>query len=721
MVERLRFHFKRWLPLLAVAVITYLVFPPPQAAGPAAPRLGQVARENVVAPFAFTVRKSADELAREGESRAITTPPVYRFSAAAYDSAMSASRGFFADLERIAASQLADFRAEDVVRAAIDRVHLEPAAAQYLADSARRRTLGTATTHFLAEALSQGVADAGVMRGEPSRHVALLRNETERVIPRDSILTFADLMERAEAAGLLVGDPIGERALRRLVGAFFQPTIVPDQMLTSVRRDRLRASINPVKHEVRAGERIASAGEMITEDIQAKLVALQDELHREGQRGRMIRSAIGALLFNTIVLSAFWLLLVFYRWESYRKLREMYFFAGLFTFVIVVTAGVAALFPGRPELIPIPFVSIVLTMLYSGRVGLFASVALAILFDGQWPLRESHTLFFGLVGGVAGAVGIRVVRRRHHLYLTMGVVAGAYALASLTIGLIEGWTTPLFTVSAVLGLLMAPVCASFAMILLPVAESATRITTDLTLLELSDLGRPLLRRLAVEAPGTWAHSLTMANLCEAACNMIGANGLLARVGCYYHDIGKLANPTYFVENQGGGPNPHDDLPPHDSVKIIRRHVLDGTALAEDAGLPKVVKDFIPEHHGTSELAYFVNRARVQNVMFDPADFRYPGPRPQSAETAVAMLADSAEAVVRVLDNRTPEAVREAIEQLVRQKLASGQLDDAPLTLRDLDLIKREFARVMSGTYHKRIGYPQVSTGVTQEFQIVANE
>jgi len=215
----------------------------------------------------------------------------------------------------------------------------------------------------------------------------------------------------------------------------------------------------------------------------------------------------------------------------------------------------------------------------------------------------------------------------------------------------------------------------------------------------------------------------MANLCESACNMIGANGLLARVGCYYHDIGKLANPGFFVENQAGGPNPHDDMPPIDSAKIIRSHVLDGIALAEAAALPPVVKAFIPEHHGTTEINYFLTRARTRDPegRVNPADYRYPGPRPQSAETAVAMLADSAEAVVRVLEDRSPERVRDAIEQLVAQKLASGQLDDAPLTLGDLDRIKREFARVMSGTYHKRIGYPRASGGFTPEFQAVERQ
>jgi putative nucleotidyltransferase with HDIG domain len=215
----------------------------------------------------------------------------------------------------------------------------------------------------------------------------------------------------------------------------------------------------------------------------------------------------------------------------------------------------------------------------------------------------------------------------------------------------------------------------------------------------------------------------MANLCESACNIIGANGLLARVGCYYHDIGKLANPGHFVENQGGGPNPHDQMRPQDSAHIIQSHVADGLALADAAGLPEIVKAFIPEHHGTTYITYFLSRARGSDPdgRVDPADFRYPGPRPQSAETAVAMLADSAEAAIRVLGNPTPEAVRSAIEHLVQQKLGSGQLDDAPLTLRDLDRIKREFARVMSGTYHKRIGYPRASGGITPEFQNVERE
>ncbi|HEY0351772.1 MAG TPA: HDIG domain-containing protein [Gemmatimonadales bacterium] len=717
--ERARFHLVRWAPLFAVAILTYVAFPPRVGVGIAVPAVGQIAKRDVVAPFAFDVHKSPEEIAREGESRALTAQPVYRFSPTAYDSSLAAARGFFADLARAAQAGGPD----SVEKAVGSRIRLGPEETRFLADSTNRRQIQEVFTHFLAEALSRGVADAGAILGEVSPVIALRRGETERIVPRDSILTFADLMEQAEAAGINLPTAAGQRTLRRLVGAFYHPTIVVDPLVTAARRQQLRGSVDPLKYSVRTGERIVRAGEPVTEEARAKLLTLLDEHRRRGTGGLAVRSAAGTLLYNAMVLSAFWLLIMFYRRESYNHLREMVFFGALFALVVLLTAGLASVFPGRPELVPIPFVAILVTMLYNGWIGVFAAVTLAILLDGQWALRESYTLFFGLVGGVAGAIGIRVVRRRRHLYVTIGVVAGAGILATIAVGLTQGWTSSTIVGSCLLDLVIALASAALAMILMPMAESATRITTDLTLLELSDLGRPLLRRLALEAPGTWAHSLAMASLCESACNIIGANGLLARVGCYYHDIGKLASPGHFVENQGGGPNPHDQMSPQLSAHIIQSHVADGLALADAAALPEVVKAFIPEHHGTTYITYFLSRARGNDPegRVDPADFRYPGPRPQSAETAVAMLADSAEAAIRVLNNPTPEAVRSAIEHLVQQKMGSGQLDDAPLTLRDLDRIKREFARVMSGTYHKRIGYPRPSGGVAPEFQSVERE
>jgi putative nucleotidyltransferase with HDIG domain len=221
--------------------------------------------------------------------------------------------------------------------------------------------------------------------------------------------------------------------------------------------------------------------------------------------------------------------------------------------------------------------------------------------------------------------------------------------------------------------------------------------------------------LSLEAPGTYAHTIAVANLAEAGCRAIGANALLARVGAYYHDIGKLGRPQYFVENQARDRNPHDNLGPDASAQIIREHVSEGLALAEQYRLPRALRAFITEHHGTGEISYFLGKARENGAFVDSSRFIYPGPVPRSAETAVVMLADGVEAATRVLNEPTPSRVREVIEHIVRLRLEQGQLRESPLTMRQLELAKEEFARVLNGVYHTRVDYPRSSGGITAEF------
>lgn len=719
LLDRVRFHSARWGLLAAVAVLTHLGFPAPASLSTPPVELEAAAGREIIAPFPFAVLKSDEEIAREGDARANTIRPVYRFSPTSGDSALAAMRTFFARLE----TGRTDAQQELASTGTGPRVRIHADEAAYLTDGAQREELQGLLSGYLTAMLARGVADAGVMRAEPSPLVSLRRGDSERIVPRDSLLTFADLMSRAEEVDPGPSTELGRRLFRKLTAAFYRPTVVPDQELSANRRDQARLEIDSVKYQVAAGERLVAAGEPISPEARDKILALRAELQRRGLDGFVSRTVAGPLLYNAIILSTFWLLLLLYRRESYNEIREVAFFAALFGLVVLLSAVLSRLFPDRPELLPIPFAAILITMLYNGRLALYAAVTLAILLGGQWVLRENNTLFFGLVGGVSAALGMRAVRRRHQLYVTIAAVAGAYTLAAFTLALTLGWALDAVVSSVLAGAVLALGSASVAMLLMPVAEAGTRITSDITLLELSDISRPLLQRLANEAPGTFAHSLAMANLCEAACSAIGANGLLARVGCYYHDIGKLKNPLFFVENQSRGANPHDDLQPEESAQIIRSHVPDGLALADEAKLPPVVRAFIPEHHGTSDIKYFLHRARgrAPSVAIHIEDFCYPGPRPQSVETAVAMLADSAEAAVRVLEDPTPPAVAQAIDYLVNQKLAAGQLDEAPLTLRNLDRIKAEFARVMAGVYHNRIEYPRTSGGITPEFHAVQRE
>lgn len=422
---------------------------------------------------------------------------------------------------------------------------------------------------------------------------------------------------------------------------------------------------------------------------------------------------LGPLLYDFIILSVFWLLIAYYRRETYAQLREMLFFAVLFSLAIVLSDLLDGLFPARAEPLPIPLAAMLLTLLYNGRIAITGAITLAFLLGTQAGNTDAATLFFGVAGGVAAALSMRVVRRRSQVLTSAIAITLAYALATFTYGLMAGWPPADMLRSAAVGAIVALVSTSVAMMLLPLAEWLTRITTDLRLLELADPTRPLLKRLATEAPGTWAHSLQMAALCEAACDAIGANGLLARVGCYYHDVGKLANPEYFVENQQGGRNPHDSLSPRDSARILRNHVDHGLELADQARLPNAVRQFIAEHHGTSRTGSF--NQPTQSASGDDAVFYYPGPRPSTPETAVAMLADSAEAAVRVLNDASPQLVRDAVDHLVEKKIAAGQLREAPLTLADLERVSAELARLLSGMHHSRIEYPSGAGGITSSF------
>jgi cyclic-di-AMP phosphodiesterase PgpH len=253
--------------------------------------------------------------------------------------------------------------------------------------------------------------------------------------------------------------------------------------------------------------------------------------------------------------------------------------------------------------------------------------------------------------------------------------------------------------------------ALIAMGFLPLFETWTRITTDQTLLELADLNRPLLKRLSLEASGTYAHSINVANLAEAAARAIDANALLVRVGAYYHDVGKIVMPQYFIENQVRGRNPHEHIDPRKSAQIVRAHVMEGIKLAEQAKLPEAVRMFIPEHHGTQSIGFFYDQAREANpeAELDPADFAYRGPRPQSRETAILMLADSVESASKVLQEPTPDRIRALVDRIVDAKITQGQLDDAPLTMSDIAGIKEQFTSVLSGMYHHRIDYPTPRT------------
>lgn len=710
--REIAYHAMRWGMLVGLVLLTYLFYQVPRGVDVPLLDIGEVANREILAPFAYPVKKSRAEIEREANALAATVPPIYIHRTAAADTALLAADSLFAAL-RTAGSPAA-------LQAAAQRfgVRLTPEEAEYL--TARRLSaFQRAVRNHIRTRLVRGVPAPQSLPLEQIREILVQRDGRERSVRQDSVLTYQRYLDQREVSHPDPNSPIGDLVLVKLLNGLFRPTLVPNTAETERRRNELRASVDSVKDSVRAAERIIDANEVVTADVRDRLLSLRRELAQRGGAATQDFSAVlGQMVSNALILAVFWLLLMLYRGETYGDLRHIGVLAILLGLVIVGSWVNRRLIADVPEFIPIPFAAMMITVLFSGRVAMVAAMVLAVLLGTQAVYGGLDALFVALVGGVAAAVSVRQIRRRNQVLMSFLWVTLAYLIAALAVGLRHGHSLVEMGSSGLLGGVSAFVSAALVLITLPLFESFARVTTDLTLLELSDPSRPLLRRLATEAPGTYAHSIAMANLCEAACNAIGANGLLARVGCYYHDIGKVKKPQYFVENQVPGVNPHDKLKPDVSAGIIRNHVKDGLALADEHNLPAAIKAFIPEHHGTMEITYFLDRARQRNSdpEIDPAEYRYPGPRPRSVETAVTMLADGVEAALRVLDEPTSQKLSDAIDHISAKRIEAGQLEEAPLTMAQLTQVKTEFMRVLGSVYHSRIDYPASSGGIGAEWE-----
>ena len=700
--------------LVALALLTYRLYPGTPGVEVALVAPGQVAPVDVLAPFRFAVPKDAAEIAREAGVLAATVRPIYQYRGVVADSVTARAEQLFGALQQAGTPG----SAVEIGRSF--GVRLTPDEAAFLLEGDRLVAFRSATIRFFGRELERGVPASGVMEFELARDVLIRRDGTERVVPRDSTLSFQRFLLRRDIGHPARNSALGDQVYVKILHGLFRPSLIPDTPATEALRAELRASVDSVKGIVQANQRIVAAHEIVTPEIYERLLALRGELVRQGRGDGSTAGLAGQLAANALMLAMLWLLLLVYRRSVYDDLRQIGAMALIVGATIAGAAANRAFLSEGSELIPLSFAGMLIGMLISGRVALIAALVLALLLGSQAAYGGAAAVYVAAIGGVAGAISVRHVRRRSQLLWASLAVGLALAAALGSLALRGGLPPGDLPAALVRGGINAFVSAALAAITLPAFEVLTGMTTDMTLLELSDPDRPLLRRLATEAPGTYAHSVAMANLCEAACNAIGANGLLARVGCYYHDIGKIRKPQYFVENLGPGANPHDKLKPDASAAIIRNHVRDGLALAAEHRLPPAVRGFIPEHHGTSEITYFLERARAGGLAGEGGDpFRYPGPRPRSVETAVAMLADGVEAAIRVLDDVSGERLAEAIDHLIEQRLASGQMAEAPMTLAQLHQVRDVFVRVLGGMYHGRVNYPAAAGGISAGWEAPA--
>ncbi len=498
---------------------------------------------------------------------------------------------------------------------------------------------------------------------------------------------------------------LGEREEEHLIilaEEFLRPNLILNVEETARRREEARANTPPVTRTMRQGETIIEAGQVITEDdleLLGEMGLLQPELnplHFVGVGGLLVLIFLGNYRF-----------LCNYHPRVLQRENQMILISFLPVFMVILAQAFSylpVLYPGY--LFPLAVGSILLAVLLEARVAIFFTFSLAILsflvLQGGLP-----EITVGLVGGISGVYSVaRVTQRRD--FVRAGVFVGVFcAIAILTLSLLENITEPhrlLFLGG--LGLVNGLLAAILINGLLPLLENYLGMSSAVRLLELSNPNQPLLKKLLMEAPGTYHHSVIVGNLAEAAAERLGADALLARVGAYYHDVGKIKRPYFFSENLLGDENPHDKLNPSLSALIIKSHVKDGVDMGKKYKLPEPIVDIIQQHHGTSLISFFYQES-LQRGENGSANFKYDGPKPYSKEAALILLADVVEAAVRsrAAERDNPQAQAGMIRELIKEKLEIGQLDDSYLTLRELEPIQDCFTRILMGIYHKRIEYP----------------
>ncbi len=706
----------RVLLLLSAAFLIEVAFPFHMQPDLVSWNEGEVADEEVIAPKDFDVMKSDEELRQERTAAANSVAPILDHHPENADQAIAEATAFFDALSTALEGMEDEGQRYQAVRGVLEqyRIPVSENRVTLLVRSELRQQLLGAITRAYRTLLRPGavqISDPDVM----SAAVVVLRTEgNERRVQRDSLQTLEQFYSRAAARVPAQFGLTEHRLYQYLVIRFTIPTIVSNRDATQALRAEARDAVDPVKYKVLAGERIVTAHERVGPDEIERLNALENALAGTGAP-RSARAKAGGMLYNLMLLIVFAAVLRYFRPRIYASNRSL----GLIWIVVLAVACAGALIAwseAPAHLLPVAFAALVLASLYDGLIALVTVAILVGLVAIRPPLLGAAALFPIVMGGAAAALGGRVVRRRAHMWTFATAIAGAYVVAAASLGLLGSVEIDEILRISFWGTVNAIGCALLAWGVLPLAETFTKITTDQTLLELADLNRPLLRRLSLEAPGTYAHSINVANLAEAAARAIDANSLLVRVGVYYHDIGKVEKPQYFVENQPRGRNPHDKLKPATSANIVREHVEFGLKLAEDARLPDSVAAFVNEHHGDARISFFLDRAKELDPdgEYNPRDFRYPGPKPQSKETAIALLADSVESAARTLQDPTYKSITELVDRIVRGKIEDGQLNDTPLTLQDLTRIKEQFVKVLTGMYHSRIDYPSQNGAEPEE-------
>ncbi len=525
------------------------------------------------------------------------------------------------------------------------------------------------------------------------------------------------------------------RALRRIFSKGLKPNLEYDEARTQARIKAALDKVKPVMVQVQPGDVITEPGTTITPQQIEMLNAYRKALQQSDKVILGFNATLAQHTILTLLLMIGALIYIQVAMPNFRKSNRRILLTALVLIInllfirIVSEISELSFFTRAPTLqatvgilSPVAVGAIVIAML----IGAHGAVLLSLLVATLYAMMEGNSMEVFLVSLLASLVGVyfcRDIRLRAKVVRAGAMTGVTVAIGALLFGLLHGFSFQTLAQQALTAVVVGFLTGMLAIGMLPLLEHIFKFTTDITLLELTDFNHPLLRKLQIEAPGTYHHSLMVANLSERAAAEIGANPLLCRATCLFHDIGKMSKPEYFVENQQEGRNPHDERNPTMSALIIKNHVKEGVDMAQKAKLPSVFIDIIQQHHGTTLIKYFFNKAFNQQQQatlplgtsntasspgkVDESTFRYDGPRPRSRESAIIFIADSVEAASRSLKKVSPQSVEDLVDGIIADRIEDGQLDECPLTVSDIRKMRDSFVFTLLNMLHSRVEYPKM--------------
>lgn len=460
---------------------------------------------------------------------------------------------------------------------------------------------------------------------------------------------------------------------------------------------------------VQVGEAIINRGDIVTPKKAAAIESYQNELTEHNKKRNMDETLnlLGQVLIVATLMLAFFFFIKILRTKVFSSLRRMVFLITLITVFVIAVLLLVKYKYSLLYVIPFALVPVIVSSFFDDHTSFFVHIVTVLICSLVASSHQAEFIIMQFLAGIIAIVSVKELTKRAQLVRCAALIFLVYCITHIAMtlitegdfGKIDKYFFGFFLINAVI--------LSFAVFIIPIVERMFGFTSSMTLLELADINNPLLRKLSTNCPGTFQHSLQVANLAGEAALKIGANMQLVRAGALYHDIGKTKNPAFFTENQIGE-NPHDHLVrPEDSAKIVIDHVANGLKLAEEADLPKVIKDLIAQHHGKGVTRYFYYKAREarpdENV--DPAPFSYPGPNPQTKEAAILMMADACEAATKSLTDHSEESIAAMVGKIIDTQVADGLLREAPISFRDVETVKQLFVERLRTAYHARIAYP----------------